>query len=86
MVDSVQSTGVLTQLDATNRRLLGDHVPAQLQAITEDHFSKLIALVETMHSAGIAESLVRHSIRELVASYEAELVSVMTCISQETQK
>lgn len=83
MPDTAESAGIRTHLDTATRRIVGDDVPLRLRAITDGHMTRLMALVETMQAAGIDEGLVRHSIHELVASYEAELVDVMTSVSQE---
>ncbi|CAM3406643.1 hypothetical protein PANO111632_17895 [Paracoccus nototheniae] len=82
VTDKVEQSGLATQMDAATRRVVGPDMPSRLQSITDAHLSRLIALVQTMQAAGIDDSLVRHSIHELVASYEAELVDVMTALAQ----
>lgn len=80
--DTVKNVGIRTHLDAATRRIVGDDVPQRLQSITDGHLTKLMALVDTMHAAGIDETLVRHSVHELIESYESELVDVMTSLAQ----
>lgn len=82
MPDTVKNVGIRTHLDAATQRIVGDDVPQRLQSITDGHLTKLMALVDTMQAAGIDEALVRHSVHELIESYESELVDVMTSLAQ----
>ena len=71
------------RLDDATRRAGGDTMPPQLRQITVAHAAKLQKLVETLRAAGVEDSLVRHSVRELIQSYEEELVEVVTSIARE---
>ncbi|WMS45316.1 hypothetical protein RDV64_23570 (plasmid) [Acuticoccus sp. MNP-M23] len=77
---------IRTQLDAVAERVIGETVPSPLREITDRHLTKLLMLVESMRDAGVDEAMVRYSVRELVASYEAELVNAMMLLAQEERE
>lgn len=84
--DADERAEIRTQLDAAAARVAGETVPSPLRAITDRHLTKLLMLVESMRDAGVDEAMVRHSVRELVASYEAELVNAMMLLAQEERE
>ena len=86
MSDTSKGANIVTQLDAATRRVVGHTVPPRLQSLSDNHMTKLLALVETMRLAGVEEELVRHSVRTLVAAYEAELVDVVTSLTRGGQE
>jgi hypothetical protein len=53
------------------------HVPPGLAEVTARHMARLSALVNSLRSAGIDEAVVRHSTREVLKSYEEELVEAL---------
>lgn len=83
MADIDENSAIKDQLDAATKRIAGKSVPSRLQTITDRHLTKLMTLVESMRAAGVEEDIVRHSVHELVRSYEAELVDVMTALARE---
>lgn len=84
MSDMDDCEGIAVQINEAAKRVLGKTMPSRLQTITGQHLTKLMALVETMRAAGVDEDLVRHSVHALVASYEEELLDVMTSLARET--
>jgi hypothetical protein len=69
------------EIDAALQRALGKtgstNVPPQIYEVTQRHVVRLSALVQQLRAAGIDESVVRHSTKKLLASYEAELLNVL---------
>lgn len=57
------------------KRVSSGPLPQCLQAITDRHLIDLAELVEALRKVGIDEEMIEHSVRELVASYEDELVN-----------
>lgn len=52
-------------------------VPPALQASIDRHRAHLVQLVASLRAAGIAEDQVEASVNMLMASYRAELISVL---------
>lgn len=86
MSDLSKSANVIMQLDAATHRVLGLQIPPRLQSISDNHITRLLALVDNMRLAGVDEKIVRHSVRTLVAAYEAELVDVVTSLTRGEQE
>lgn len=58
-------------------------LPPQIEAINQRHLTALYRLVTTMRAAGIDDEVVRGSVREIVSSYESELVDALTRLGAE---
>ena len=69
-------------LDAEQRAAAG-MLPPQLQHLSERHLQQLVKLVVAMRAAGIDEALVRHSVRQIIDSYEHELVEALMRLAKE---
>jgi hypothetical protein len=64
-------------------RVAGGQLPVSLRKISDQHHAKLMSLITTMRAVGVNEDLVRHSVHEIIASYEKELVSATIRLSKE---
>ncbi|MBQ2263601.1 MAG: hypothetical protein II336_19840 [Loktanella sp.] len=83
MTEIVETETLEKTMKAVAERALGEAVPPTLQTLTERHLEKVLNLVETMRAAGVDESIVRHSIREIIESYEQELVKVVAQMAED---
>jgi predicted component of type VI protein secretion system len=63
---------VQQRLDAWSGRL-----PAGLRPALERHAQNLVALAQSLEAAGQSPDVIRGCLRDLLASYEAELVDVL---------
>lgn len=80
MTDLSEREQYTAELLAASDRATGGLLPAHLTFLTERHILRLEALLEAMRSAGVDEDLLRHSVREVIVSYEASLVeAVLNC-------
>lgn len=70
-------------MKAAAERALGKSIPPTLKTLTERHLEKVLNLVETMRAAGVDDSIVRHSIHEIIESYEQELVKVVAQMAED---
>lgn len=51
---------------------------SRLQPVLERHHQSLIALVQSLEQAGHGPDLIRSCVRDLLASYEADLTSALS--------
>ena len=84
MTRSIDLDQCRVELTAVSERAAGGALPLQLKTLTDKHLAQLETLVEAMRMAGIQEDLVRHSVSEIVSSYERELVDALMRLSEET--
>ncbi len=70
-------------LFAASDRASGGSLPPHFLVLTERHLLRIEALLGTMRSAGVDEDLIRHSVREIIDSYEASLVEALVHLSKE---
>lgn len=85
MKDADDCENYRTRLHDAARRIAGGRLPPLLQVITDRHIMRLELLVEQMRAVGIDENLIRHSVREIVASYENELLDATLQLSEGQQ-
>lgn len=85
MTDPIEPSNVEIEMKMVAERAAGKALPPNLKALTERHIERVLTLVDTMRSAGVDESLVRHSVREVIDSYEKELVDALTRIAKENE-
>ena len=52
-------------------------VPPQVHEVTQRHVIRLAELVKHLRAAGVDEAMVRHSTKQLLESYEKELLNVL---------
>lgn len=83
MTDILQTEALESTMKAVAERTLGKQIPPTLKTLTERHLEKVLNLVEAMRVAGVDESIVRHSIREIIESYEQELVKVVEQMAED---
>jgi hypothetical protein len=81
----MDATPLKQEMAEAERRAAGGNLPRQLRDLSERHLVQLENLVETMRAAGVDEALVRHSVREVVESYEHELVMALMRVSEGSQ-
>ena len=73
MVKSMQNAGI-------------SNIPEQVMAASKAHTVKLATLVVSLRAAGVDEQMVRHSISEVLKSYEEELLNALLALSKGDQK
>ncbi len=83
MTDILQTETLESTMKAVAEHTLGKQIPPTLKTLTERHLEKVLNLVEAMRVAGVDESIVRHSIREIIESYEQELVKVVEQMAED---
>lgn len=60
-------------------------VPPQVQEVTQRHIARLSTLVRQLRAAGVDEAMVRHSTKQLLESYEEELLNVLMDLARDDQ-
>ena len=55
----------------------GAHVPAELRPALDRHAQNLVALTRSLEAAGRSPEVIRACLRDLLASYEAELMAAL---------
>jgi len=60
-------------------------VPERVQDVTKKHLVKLAELVRVLKAAGIDDDTVRRSTKEILNSYEDELISVLVDLAGEDE-
>lgn len=83
MPESLETATLEITMKAAAERALGKSIPLTLKTLTERHLEKVLTLVETMRAAGVDDTIVRHSIREIIESYEQELVNVVAQMAED---
>lgn len=76
-----QEDPIIEELAPELTRARTEDLPPQIMAINQRHVDALYKLISTMRAAGIDEDMVRSSVRDVVSSYEQELVDALTRIS-----
>ncbi len=72
-----------TVLKDKANKAAGGSLPPQLQRLTDQHVERLRSLVEAMRVAGVDDGLVRLSVRDIIDSYEAELLDALLRLAEE---
>ena len=83
MTEPIKREVYVAELSAASERVAGESLPPHLRALTERHLARLETLLEAMRGAGVDEDLMRHSVREIIDSYEAHLIEVLVHLSKE---
>lgn len=58
-------------------------VPDKVQQVTRKHLTKLAELIRVLKAAGVDDEMVRLSTKQLLASYEEELIKVLVDLASE---
>ncbi|MDG3041779.1 hypothetical protein [Roseicyclus marinus] len=61
-------------------------IPEQVMEASKAHAVKLATLVANLRAAGVDEQMVRHSISEVLKSYEEELLDALLALPKGVQK
>jgi hypothetical protein len=64
-------------LETALRKSGADEIPPRVHEVTRHHIACLAKLVRQLRSAGVDEDMVRHSTKQLLQSYEDELLNVL---------
>lgn len=83
-----ESAGVMAERDQFASASKGDwdiDVPSGLKESVTRHQWHLAALVLSLRSAGLEEAQIERSVRQLVASYETELIGAVKALMKAAQ-
>ena len=67
---------------ATARRVAGGDLPPPLIGIIDRHVTTLSVVVNSIRDAGLDPDFVNNSIRDLVASYEDQLIAAVSAMQE----